>query len=155
MARRDIGAVDSSATNVVHLFPDYAESVIWLRTPIPYEMTRLDAWLVEALKSWDQSYYAGLTPDLSWRSPGLQAEFLAEGARLARRLADQIGDEFQVQHQLPDGLHRRVRGSGPARNPDAAAAFRRLAEPWSDEEEGPSFTVDQADESGHILEWRA
>ena len=96
-------------------------------------------------------YYAGLDADLSWPSPQLEADFLAVGARLARRLADQIGDGFEVQHDTETG-HRLVRGSGPARNPAAAAAFRRLA----DEALGRTAGLrDAAQRAEHPLEWRA
>lgn len=130
------------------------ESVIWFSRPIPYEETQLDARLIDAFKAWDDSYYAGLTPDISWRTPGLGAQFYAEGGRLARRLADQIGDDFQVQHDLGES-HRRVRGAGLARNPDAAAAFHQLAAAARAEWADLRRVVNRAVKDGHTLEWRA
>lgn len=115
------------ATSVVRLFPDYAGTVIWFIGPIAYGETRLDAGLVADLQAWEASYYAGLTSDYSWRSPDVEAHFNKLGAGLARRLADQIGDQFQVQYAF-DEAHRRVRAAGAARNPKAAAAFQQLAD---------------------------
>jgi hypothetical protein len=120
------GAVSEYATTVIRLFPDYAESVIWFSSPVPYEETQLDDRLIADLRTWEASYYAGLSSDLSWRAPGLEARFRADGLELARRLADQIGDDFQVEYDL-GWSRRRVRGTGPARNPAAALAFHRLA----------------------------
>jgi len=102
----------------------------------------------------DASYYAGLTSNYEWRTPELETRFQGAGARLARRLADQIGDDFQVEYDLGES-HRRIRGAGPARNPDAAAAFHRLAggawEEWTQLRQ----IVDQAAKDESTLEWRA
>ncbi|GAB2572056.1 hypothetical protein [Microlunatus antarcticus] len=153
MVRSRVG-VSEYATSVVRLFPDYAESVIWFRGPVPYEDTRLDPRLIADLRAWDASYYAGLTADLAWRAAGVEAAFHAEGARLARRLADQIGDDFQVEHDLGES-HRRVRGAGPPRNPDAAAAFAELARVARAEWDGRRAVVERARRDGETLEWRA
>ena len=151
---RVMGAVSEYATTVVRLFPGHAESVIWFSSPVRYEQTHLDERLVVDLQTWEVSYYAGLTPDYSWRTPGLQTRYLAEGVTLARRLADQIGDDFQVEYDVGQSS-RRVRGAGPARNPAAAAAFHRLAtaarEGWAELRQ----VVEQAAEDGDTLEWRA
>jgi hypothetical protein len=127
--------------------------VIWFSEPVPYEQTRLDADLVNALRAWDASYQAGLTRDTGWRSPELRTAFVVEGARLARRLADQIGDEFQVEHDVLDG-RRRVRGPGPARNPEAAAAFRRRAAEAVATWEDLRRSAQRAAEDEASLEWR-
>ena len=124
---RGVRPASEYATSVVRLFPDYAGTVIWFIGPIAYGETRLDAGLVADLQAWEASYYAGLTSDYSWRSPDVEAHFNKLGAGLARRLADQIGDQFQVQYAF-DEAHRRVRAAGPARNPKAAAAFQQLAD---------------------------
>jgi hypothetical protein len=151
---KGIGAVSEYATTVVRLFPDYAGSVIWFSTPVPYEETGLDPQLTDDLQAWDASYYAGLDSGYDWRTPKLEARFLAEGARLARRLADQIGDDFQVEHDLGES-RRRVRGAGPARNPEPAAAFHRLADAAREEWAQLRQAVDRAAKDGHTLEWRA
>src|SRR5689334_1382975 len=110
---------------VVRLFSGWAESPVWFDGPVAYEDTRLDAELVADLRAWDDGYYAALTPTYAWSSPDLEARYHREGARLARRLADQLGDEFEVEHDLGDA-RRRVRATGPARNQEAAAAFRAM-----------------------------
>jgi hypothetical protein len=146
--------VSEYAPSVVRLFPDHAESVIWFQGPVPYEDTRLDPRLVADLQTWDASYYAGLTADYTWRARGVESAFLAEGARLARRLADQIGDDFQVEHDLGE-VHRRVRGAGPPRNPEAAAAFAERARVARAEWAGRRAVVERARRNGETLEWRA
>ena len=151
---KGMGAVSEYATTVVRLFPDYADSVIWFRGPVSYEATHLDARLIADLQTWDATYYAGLSSDYSWRTPQLMTQFHAEGARLARRLADQLGDGFLVEYDLGES-HRRVRGAGPARNPDAAAAFSRLADAAGEEWAELKQMADQAAKDGHTLEWRA
>ena len=151
---KGLGAVSEYATTVVRLFPGHAESVIWFRSPVPYEETQLDAQLIADLRAWESSYDAGLTSDHPGRDPELAARSQTDGVRLARRLADQLGDDFQVEHDV-GGSRRRVRASGPARNPDAAAAFHRLAgtarAEWADLRQA----VDQAAREGHALEWRS
>jgi esterase/lipase superfamily enzyme len=84
-----MGAVSEYATTVVRLFPDYADSAVWFRSPVPYQKTRLDARLIAELQAWDASYCAGLTCDHEWRTPELAAQFYPEGARVARLVADQ------------------------------------------------------------------
>lgn len=149
-----MSAVSEYATSVVRLFPDHAGSVIWFRSPVPYEETRLDPRLIADLRAWDASYYAGLTSSDEWRTPEVGTRFHAAGARLARRLADQIGDDFQVEHDLGES-HRRVRAAGPARNPAAAAAFQRLADAAREEWARLRQVVDQAAKDGNTLAWRA
>lgn len=142
------------ATTVVRLFPGHAESVLWFSSPVPYEETQLDVQLLADLQAWEASYEAGLTSDRSWRSRELETRFHAEGARLARRIADQIGDDFEVEYDLRES-HRRVRGAGPARNPDAAAVLHRLAATAREEWVQLRQVVEQAAKNGSTLEWRA
>jgi len=149
-----IGVVSEYATTVVRLFPDHAGSAIWFSSPLPYEESQLDAPLIADLRAWEDRHHDGLDSDYEWRTPELETHFHADGARLARRLADQIGDDFQVQYEL-GGSHRRIRGVGPARNPDAAAVFHRLADTAREEWSRLRKMVDQAAEEGHALGWRA
>lgn len=121
------------ATSVVRLFPDYAETPIWFMEPVSYEKTRLDARLVRDLQTWDATYYAALARATSWSQPMAGVEYITQGALLARRIAEQIGDQFQVEHRAPQEPHqlRRVRSSRAAGNPQAEAAFQQLAaHPW-------------------------
>ncbi|HEX8488957.1 MAG TPA: hypothetical protein VF642_10480, partial [Propionibacteriaceae bacterium] len=108
---------------VVHVYPDYAESCLWLSVPVDYALTGLSDDLVDQLKAWEQSYYDGLTSDLAWRSAEAEDAFSAVGRRLGRLLARELGDGFEVEVSST-----RIRGRGPASNPRAEAAFRRLAD---------------------------
>lgn len=151
---RGAGAASEYATTVVRLFPDHAGSVLWFSEPVPYEVTRLDPGLLDALRAWEDAYEAGLTDEYAWRAPELEVAFRREAARLARRLADQLGDGFQVQYDTADG-HRRVRGSGPARNAEAAAVFRSLADAAGRRGDALRDAVERARAAGATLEWRA
>lgn len=149
-----MGAVSEYATTVVRLFPDHAESVIWFSGPVPYERTELDPRLIADLRSWDAAYDAGLNADHDWRTSGLERQFHADGTRLARRLADQIGDDFEVEHDLGES-RRRVRGSGPPRNHAAAAAFHAMADAARKDWADLRRSVERAGRDGRTLEWRS
>ena len=113
----------NDAVTVVHVYPDYAESCLWLSVPVDYALTGLSDDLVDQLKAWEQSYYDGLTSDLAWRSAEAEAAFSAVGRRLGRQLARELGDGFEVEVGSTT-----FRGRGPATNPRAEAAFRALAD---------------------------
>ena len=151
---RGTGSASEYATSVVRLFSDYADSVIWLSGPVPYESTRLEPDLVADLRSWDATYYAGLTADHEWRSPAVADRYHAVGARLARRVSEQIGDDFQVQHDQGN-RHRRVRAAGPPRNAEAAAAFHAMAEHARAEWTQVRTLVKRARKDGDTLCWTA
>ena len=144
------------STSVVRLFPDYAGSPVWFSEPVPYEVSRLSGDLVRDLQVWEESYYRGLHKEFAWRSDAMRSAFTVEGKRLARWLADELGDEFSVEYDNPamSGKHR-VRGSGPPRNPAAAAAFRQLANDAQAEHDRIRRIADQARREGGTLEWRA
>lgn len=111
---------------MVRLSPGHPDGVICFSEPVVYEKTQLDPDLIADLQAWDASYSAGLTPDHSWRSTDAEVDFYAAGASFAQRVADQIGDAFQVEYDVGE-TQRRVRGAHPARNPEAAATFARMA----------------------------
>lgn len=100
------------------------------------------------------TYSAGLTSDYEWRSPDVGGRHYRAGARLARRVAEQIGDDFQVEYDQGD-THRRVRATGPARNEEAASAFHDMAEharaAWAQMRE----VVERAKRNGDTLYWGA
>lgn len=151
---RGVGSVSEYASSVVRLFSGWADSVVWFSGPVAYEDTRLDHALVADLRTWDDAYYAGLTSDYDWRDPALAAQYYRAGARLARRVAEQIGDDFEVQHDLGDA-HRRVRAAGPARNREAAAAFHEMAEHATTEWAQIRKVVERAESDGDTLYWSA
>lgn len=114
---------------VVRLFPDYADTVVWFGGPVEYDVTGLSQGLIRDLSVWEQAYYESLTPDLEWKSAVLARQFTVEGNRLARRVADELGDGYEVEFKSyqRDVPVSRFRGTGPAHNPGAAAAFAALA----------------------------
>ncbi|MEO9248343.1 hypothetical protein ABDK96_11680 [Citricoccus nitrophenolicus] len=114
---------------MVRMFPDYADTVVWFGGPVQYDVSGLTEGLVRALEDWEQSYYDSLTTDENWKSAEVARQFTAEGNRLAERVADELGDGYEVQFSSyePGVLPRRFRGAHPALNPRAAAAFAELA----------------------------
>lgn len=151
---RGLRSASEYATSVVRLFSDYADSVIWFSGPVAYQDTRLEHDLVSDLRSWDATYYAGLTSGYEWRSPDLAGRYYRAGARLARRIAEQIGDDFQVQYDQGD-THRRVRAAGPVRNEEAASAFHDMAERARAEWAQMSEVLERARREGDNLYWSA
>jgi hypothetical protein len=114
---------------MVRMFPDYADTVLWFGGPVPYDESGLTEGLVRELEDWEQSYYDSLTPDEDWKSAELARQFTAEGNRLAGRVADELGDGLEVEFSSyePGVPPRRFRGARPALNPRATAAFAKLA----------------------------
>ncbi|MGO4493022.1 hypothetical protein AB4Y86_13180 [Arthrobacter sp. 2YAF22_2] len=113
----------------VRMFPDYADTVLWFDDPVDYDLAGLTQGLVRDLRVWEQSYYESLTPDLDWKSAELARRFTVEGNRLARRVADELGDGYEIEFTSYEKNvpARRFRGTGPALNARAAAAFDGLA----------------------------
>ncbi|MGO1181583.1 MAG: hypothetical protein ACTHZ5_01680 [Micrococcaceae bacterium] len=120
---------DSNPTTLVRLFPDYANTVLWFVGPVPYNESGLTTDLVRELEEWEQSYYASLTPEYEWATAGAAHAFYEEGTRLAQKVADELGPDFEIElrSSVPTTPPRRFRGVCPATNPAAATAFDALA----------------------------
>lgn len=134
--------VKSSTTRprVLRIFPDYADSVLWLAEPVPYGISGLTRELVRQLADWEQFYYDSLTADSSFRSKELAHEFTVRGRRLAGRVADELGEGWEVEFRSyePRAAPVRIRGTGVATNPEAAAAFDAMI---ADLDAGPSASL--------------
>jgi hypothetical protein len=111
---------DPLPDDLIRLFSDYSETVIWFDNFTSYEESGLSTELIGDLRAWDESYYAGLE-NYEWRSREAGRTHRREGRRLARHLADEVGADFAVE---VDG--HRVRSGREARSPEAAAAFRAM-----------------------------
>lgn len=114
---------------VLRLFPDYAGTVLWLESAVPYDDTRLDPALVTDLIRWEIEYYDALDDAQAWRSPAHASGFTAAGVNLALRLAVQLGSGFDIEFASYEAgvTSRRFRSDFAADNPAAAAAFTALA----------------------------
>ena len=114
---------------VLQLFPDYAGTVLWLESSVPYDATGLDPALVTDLIRWEIAYYDALDDNLAWRSPAHASRFTATGVSLALRLAMQLGSGFDIEFASYEAgvASRRFRSDFAADNPAAAAAFSALA----------------------------
>lgn len=87
------------ATEIVRIFPDYADTVIWFSDPMPYSEAALSNELVGRLNAWEAQYYAALTDNFDWRSMGTLHAFSADGLELARAVSAEIGPEFTVEYR--------------------------------------------------------
>ncbi len=147
---RDPGAY---LRTVVRVFPDYAGTVLWfVGGPVDYADAKLSDSLAAAMQAWEESYYRSLDDDLKWRSPGTEEHHAAEGLRLARLLADELGDAFEVE-VWAEGAKEKIRilGLHPGSNPAAVAAFRG----WAAESEAEDERVRQLRDSGVTFGWTA
>ena len=113
----------------VRMFPDYAGTVLWFRDPVDYDLAQLSGGLVHDLDRWEQSYYEALTPDFGWKSADLARRFTTEGNRLAQRVADELGNGYEIEFASyeEDVPTRRFCAKGPALNLRASGAFDVLA----------------------------
>jgi hypothetical protein len=146
---------ESPQPTVVRLFPDYADTVLWLDVPLGYEVTGLSEGLVDELKAWELSYYAALTPDTSWKSADLATRFTEEGNRLAQRIADELGPGYEIEFRsYEEGAPtRRFQGTG-APNATAVAAFTALVTASRQEQSRISDALEAAGQ-GETTGWYA
>ncbi|HEY4268497.1 MAG TPA: hypothetical protein VGM94_09935 [Galbitalea sp.] len=115
---------------VVRVFPDYADTVLWFASgPVDYEDAGVSDDLGHAMMSWERAWYDGVTDDLHFSSVEIARELGTEGLRLATWLSAELGDSFEVEVLLEEtGVgNQRLSGTGPGSNPNAVAAFRRMA----------------------------
>lgn len=159
----DINAVEPAATAAatdptqadttgslirIRLYPDYADTVLWLYGPVPYADARLSPALTADLEAWEASYYASLDSNQSWKHPQAAAPFTATGRKLAQRLAEELGVGFEVDFHsyAPRSLRKRFRSEQPSQNPAAADAFRAMVA--AEEELKARIEADQSDGVG-------
>lgn len=114
----------------VRLFPDYADTVVWLpgHGPVNYDDAHLSPGLTADLVAWEASYYASLTPELAWRSASMATDFTAAGQDLAQRLAKELGENFTVEFHSYAGKssNELFQSSDRAKNPAAVEAFTAI-----------------------------
>ena len=132
------------------MFPDYAGTVLWFGGPVRYEDSGLTQELIHALQSWEESYYHSMTPDFEWVSAEAAHRFTAEGNRLAERLADELGEGYEIGFASyeDDVPARTFHASGPAHNANAVAAFNALAAALQTEVEASDPTRAAAQRGG-------
>ena len=120
----------TSRPPVIRLFPDYADTVLWLGDPVDYSDTALSAQLVAALRTWELSYYESLNEDHAFRNKALARAYTAEGNRLAGLVAAEVGSGFAVEFRSDERWSRRRYFHSPmaAANPASASCFAVLCE---------------------------
>ncbi|RFA13234.1 hypothetical protein B7R22_13790 [Subtercola boreus] len=116
---------------VVRVFPDYAGTVLWFAAgPVLYDEAHLTEGLVAEMVRWEAAYYASLTDFFEWRPGTDPSAFDEQGLRLAKRLAEELGDAVEVEyHHRREGAPQpvRLRGAGNGTNAAARAAFVGMA----------------------------
>jgi len=139
--------------NVVRMFPDFADTVLWFTEPIDYEDAKLSAGLTEDLKRWEQSFYEGLNRDYEFKSEAQARKSVEEEKILAQHVADELGENFVIELQ-EDDPNGRYRAKGPTLNAQAAAAFDALALEVQAEEEEVARCI-EAVRRGEATGWYA
>jgi alkylhydroperoxidase family enzyme len=121
---------DRTRTHLVRMFPDYADSVLWLDGPVDYGESGLSEQLVSDLREWEEAYYASLTRRYEWRSRRHAHAHATTAERLARRVAAELGSRFAVEYDAAEDTDdvRRVTSARPGLNVEAEAAFLARAE---------------------------
>ncbi|WP_152346523.1 hypothetical protein [Brevibacterium sp. CFH 10365] len=119
---------EDASPRTIRMFPDYADTVLWVREPIDYEDTGLSDGLVAELEAWEQFYYDSLDPDFTWVSNAAVRAYSAVGTRLAHRVADEVGPQFIVEFASRTESTEivRARSDHRASNSGAESAFTQL-----------------------------
>lgn len=138
----------------VRMFPDYADTVLWLVYPVDYEDTALSPGLIRELEAWERSYYESLDADFNWKSAEDVRAFTKTGIDLAGQVANQLGEEFAVEfasyeHAAPTYT---VQSRRRADNEEASAAFSTIVAEMKAEDERAAQLLAEA---GPNAEWTA
>lgn len=132
----------------IRLYPDYADTVLWLYGPVSYADARLSPALSADMETWEASYYDSLDSQQSWKHPQTAAPFSATGRKLAHRLADELGVGFEVDFHsyAPRSVRKLFRSEQSSQNPAAAEAFRAMVA--AEDELKAQFAADQGNGIG-------
>lgn len=138
----------------VRMFPDYADTVLWLVFPVDYEDTALSPGLIRELEAWERSYYEALDADFNWKSPEDARAFTKTGIDLAGQVANQLGEEFVVEFASYETAAPTytVHSRRPADNEGASAAFSTIVADMEAEQERAAQLVADA---GPDAKWTA
>lgn len=122
--------VNDTKPELIRMFPDYADTVLWIDGPVDYQDTGLSIGLIEELRTWEQLFYDSINRTHSFISRGLSERFARKGIALAKRVCSEIGSQFVIEYGgaalLGHSVHFRCPGT--ASNTVAAACFESLAE---------------------------
>lgn len=143
---------ENATPTTVRMFPDYADTVLWLDGPVDYERTALSPGLIRELQAWEWSYYDALDADFNWKSPVDARTFTQTGIDLAGQVANQLGEEFVVEfasYETAAPTHT-VQSRRLADNDEAFAAFSAIAAELGAEDERAAQLVA---EGGPNAEW--
>lgn len=132
----------------IRVFPDYAGTVLWLHGPVDYADAALSPELAADMAEWESAYYDALDGNEAWKSRSAAAQFTTIGNSLARRLAQELGEGFEVAfHSYAPGSSRQLFHSEKhSRNPAAAKAFHGIV--VAEEALQAKFEADQGDGVG-------
>ncbi|WP_346035838.1 hypothetical protein [Brevibacterium picturae] len=130
-------AQENRDSHTVRIFPDYADTVLWLDGPVDYVGSGLSSELICVLQEWEQSYYDSLDSDLEWKSPSAARAFTAMGIDMAGRVANELGAEFAIEFASyeADAPTHTVRSRRSANNMQASATFANIVSEMESEKE--------------------
>jgi hypothetical protein len=118
----------------VRMFFDHAGTVLWfVNGPVAYEDSGLPADLIERLRAWEREEDAAFARTDGTRPSAREAADEQRrdeiGLRLAREIADELGDQFAVEFHRAAAPERVIlRARHPGSNPAARSAFERWEE---------------------------
>lgn len=103
---------------------------------IEFEDTGLSPDLVEDLKQWATLYRESFNDNWEWKTPELERGYTEQASALAQRIADELGDEHEVQYQPNDGNSppMKFQASGQGSNPQAITALAEFLQGLRDQE---------------------
>ncbi len=116
----------AATREAIRVFPDYADTVIWYRGPVPYEDTRLSEGLVADMEDWEANYHASLDESYSFESRRAESDHITRGLEIAMALSEEIGDILPVEADAIGGLKTRLLTPGMGTNPEARASFAEM-----------------------------
>lgn len=127
----------SSELIIVSLFSgDSGLSVGPTLEQVEFEDAGLSPDLVEDLREWAVLYRESFNDNWEWKTPELERRYTVQASALAQRIADELGDEHEVQYQPNDGNSppMQFHASGKGNNPHAIAALAEVTQGLRDQE---------------------
>ncbi|MCF2574388.1 hypothetical protein [Brevibacterium sp. UCMA 11754] len=145
---------ENATPTTVRMFPDYADTVLWLVYPVDYADTDLSPGLIRELEAWERTYYEALDADFNWKSPKDARAFTKTGIDLAGQVANELGEEFVVEFASYETAAPTytVHSRRQADNEGASTAFSTIAAELEAEQERVTQLMAEA---GPSAEWTA
>lgn len=144
MVDRDLDA----ESRVIRIFPGYAGSVLWAWSGlIEYDASGLSPRLIEALRRWEALGEREVATGEAL-ADAEESLWIAEGARLASAIADELGSGFTVEMRVGTSEVLATSHRLPT-NPAAASRFESArVDAVAERREGP--TPERSESGRHV-----